>query len=81
MSRRPCCFFAAGFAYPRPCSNYLVEAADMDPCPGMRLVLGGLFDALRARPQVAALLSAILDTDPARFRDHLVALLLEGMTG
>lgn len=34
----------------------LVKAAGLDPYPGMRLVLGGLFDALRARPQVAALL-------------------------
>jgi AcrR family transcriptional regulator len=126
----------------------LVKAAGMDPYPGMRLVLGGLFDALRVRPQVAALLvhegladaplalpegvtglpapirslyeqgqaegsfraevpfetayavaastllamtvlaprfvallSGRLDTDPARFRDHVVALLLEGMTG
>ncbi len=126
----------------------LVKAAGMDPYPGMRLVLGGLFDALRARPQVAALLvhegladaplalpegatglpapirslyergqaegsfraevpfetvyamaastllamavlaprfvdilSGGLDTDPARFRDHVIALLLEGMTG
>jgi AcrR family transcriptional regulator len=130
----------------------LVKGADMDPYPGMRLVLGSFFDALRARPQVAALFvheglanngplalpggvtgflsflapirslyergqaegafraevpfetayatafSALLaltvlapritallpagpETDPARFRDHAVALLLEGMTG
>jgi AcrR family transcriptional regulator len=126
----------------------LVRAADMDPYPGMRLVLGSLFDALRARPQMAALLvhegladaplalpegvtglpapirslyergqaegafraevpfetayataasallamtvlgsrlaaalSANLETDPGRFRDHVVSLLLEGMTG
>jgi AcrR family transcriptional regulator len=125
----------------------LVKAADMDPYPGMRLVLGSLFDALRARPQLAALLvhegladapfalpegvsgvlapirslyargqaegafraevpfetayataastllamtvlaprfvallSAGLETDPARFRDHVVTLLLDGMT-
>jgi AcrR family transcriptional regulator len=129
----------------------LVKAADMDPYPGMRLVLGSFFDALRTRPQVAALLvheglagaplalpdgvtgflaflapvrslyergqaegafradvpfetayataastlvaltvlaprfSALLSTrleaDPARFHDHVIALLLEGMTG
>ncbi len=126
----------------------LVRAAGMDPYPGMRLVLGSLFDALRARPQMAALLvhegladaplalpegvtglpapirslyergqaegafraevpfetayataasallavtvlgsrlaaalSANLETDPGRFGDHVVSLLLEGMTG
>jgi AcrR family transcriptional regulator len=35
----------------------LVEAAAMDPYSGMRLVLGSFFDALLARPQVAALLT------------------------
>ena len=126
----------------------MVKAAGLDPYPGMRLVLGGLFDALRARPQIAALLvhegladaplalpegvtglpapvrslyergqaegafrgevpfetayalavstllamtvlaprfvdllSGSLDADPARFRDDVLALLLEGMTG
>jgi AcrR family transcriptional regulator len=34
----------------------LEKAVTMDPYPGMRLALGGFFDALLARPQVAALL-------------------------
>jgi AcrR family transcriptional regulator len=34
----------------------LEKAATMEPYPGMRLTLGGFFDALLARPQVAALL-------------------------
>lgn len=35
----------------------LDAAAAMDPYPGMRLVLGSFFDALLARPQLAALLA------------------------
>ena len=35
----------------------LEQAAAMDPYPGMRAALGSLFDALLARPQVAALLA------------------------
>jgi AcrR family transcriptional regulator len=35
----------------------LERAAAMDPYPGMRLALGSFFDALLARPQVAALLA------------------------
>jgi AcrR family transcriptional regulator len=34
----------------------LEKAATMDPYPGMQLALGSFFDALLARPQVAALL-------------------------
>jgi AcrR family transcriptional regulator len=34
----------------------LEKAATMEPYPGMRLALGGFFDALLARPQMAALL-------------------------
>jgi AcrR family transcriptional regulator len=34
----------------------LEKAAAMDPYPGMQLALGSFFDALLARPQVAALL-------------------------
>jgi AcrR family transcriptional regulator len=35
----------------------LEKAVTMDPYPGMRLALGSFFDALLARPQVAALLA------------------------
>ena len=35
----------------------LEKALTMDPYPGMQLALSGLFDALLARPQVAALLA------------------------
>jgi AcrR family transcriptional regulator len=35
----------------------LEQAVTMDPYPGMQLALGSLFDALLARPQVAALLA------------------------
>ena len=35
----------------------LANAVTMDPYPGMQLALGGFFDALLARPQVAALLA------------------------
>jgi AcrR family transcriptional regulator len=35
----------------------LEKAATRDPYPGMQLALGGFFDALLARPQVAALLA------------------------
>jgi AcrR family transcriptional regulator len=34
----------------------LEKAVTMDPYPGMQVALGGFFDALLARPQVAALL-------------------------
>lgn len=43
------------------------KALAMDPYPGLRLIFGGFFDALLARPQVAALLlhEALGDTELA----------------